>query len=598
MTKDDQTEFKGIILLVDDNDINRYATKRILEQAGFRVIEARTGKEGLEAATPEIELVVLDVKLPDIDGFEVCRRLKANPVTRSIPVMHLTATYLSIESKIKGLDGGADGYLTQPVKPIELVATVNSLLRIRKAEERIRQELENWNTTFDSIGDAICILDTEGRIQRYNRAFAKFSGEPEEKIPGTHCWELFCQKYSWSVDCPLRKGETPITRETWELQARERYFFTTLDPIKDASGRVVRYVLIKRDVTEQKRIESALRESEDRFRRLADNAQDLIYRYEFIPKPRFAYVSPSATRITGYTPEEHYADPLLGFKIVHPEDRYLLEQTTKAEIDIRRPLVFRWIRKDGTLIWTEQRNIPIYDKKGNLVAIEGIARDITEQKEHEEKLRRALREKEFLVQELFHRTRNNMQVISSLLHLQADEYPTLAPVLKEMEIKIQIMALAHQQLIDSGNLSYLRLKEFLQEVTFLLEPVVLEENPSVILRYEGTDAPILLDTAVPLGISLNELIWNSLQHAFPLTMSGEINIRSSVGENKEIVIEVEDTGIGLPNGFTLEKNARKGLTLVASLIQSQLGGQLLYQSTERGTCWKIIIEKEVYSPRV
>ncbi len=140
-------------------------------------------------------------------------------------------------------------------------------------------------------------------------------------------------------------------------------------------------------ITQHRKAYEELRENEKKFRLLAENAQDLIFRYEFVPKRGFTYVSFSATKITGYTPEDHYADPDLGFKIVHPDDRYILEKVARGEIKPDEPVTLRWIKKDGTVCWTEQRNTPIFDSNGNLIAIEGIARDITERKRLEEKLR-------------------------------------------------------------------------------------------------------------------------------------------------------------------------------------------------------------------
>jgi PAS domain S-box-containing protein/putative nucleotidyltransferase with HDIG domain len=125
----------------------------------------------------------------------------------------------------------------------------------------------------------------------------------------------------------------------------------------------------------------------DYFVRLARHTQDLIYRYEFTPRRGFVYVSPSATVMTGYTPAEHYADPDLGFKLVHPDDRHLLEQISFDGDILHAPIVLRWIRKDGTMLWTEQRNVPIYDERQNVIAIEGIARDVTSRKQIEENLR-------------------------------------------------------------------------------------------------------------------------------------------------------------------------------------------------------------------
>ncbi|HVD44837.1 MAG TPA: PAS domain-containing protein, partial [Rubrobacter sp.] len=102
---------------------------------------------------------------------------------------------------------------------------------------------------------------------------------------------------------------------------------------------------------------------DERFGLYADNARDFIYRYRFRPTQGFEYVSPSSTAITGYSPEEHYADPNLDLRRVHPEDRHLLEGSARYP---EKPLVLRWYRNDGALIWTEQRNKPIYDGAGNV----------------------------------------------------------------------------------------------------------------------------------------------------------------------------------------------------------------------------------------
>lgn len=140
-----------------------------------------------------------------------------------------------------------------------------------------------------------------------------------------------------------------------------------------------------KNIIERAKYQNELIKSEERFRRIAENADDLIYRYDFLPTPKFTYVSPAAYKITGYTPEEHYSDPQLGLKIVHPHDRYLLENLQTGYENLRKPIILRWIKKSGEIIWTEQKNIPILNHKGEIEAIEGIARDITERKKAEEK---------------------------------------------------------------------------------------------------------------------------------------------------------------------------------------------------------------------
>jgi PAS domain S-box-containing protein len=134
-----ETPVKQTILVVDDSELVRDVTSSMLRGAGFEVTEAGTGAEGLRLASARPDLIVLDVHLPDIDGREICRQIKANPETASIPVLHLSGTFREVEDRVKGLELGADGYLTKPVGKAELIATVNALLRVRKVEADLGQ---------------------------------------------------------------------------------------------------------------------------------------------------------------------------------------------------------------------------------------------------------------------------------------------------------------------------------------------------------------------------------------------------------------------------------------------------------------------------
>lgn len=136
------------------------------------------------------------------------------------------------------------------------------------------------------------------------------------------------------------------------------------------------------------RIRKVLGDSEQRFRLLAENAQDLIYRYRLKPNPGFEYVSPSSITITGFDSEEYYKDPDFMFNLVHPEDKVILKDLELLVGVTREPFFLRLLRKDGKYIWTEHRNVPVHDADANIVGFEGIARDITERKEAEQVLKR------------------------------------------------------------------------------------------------------------------------------------------------------------------------------------------------------------------
>jgi len=147
------------ILAVDDNEALRYSLVRTLREAGYQVIEARTGKEALELAADVPDLITLDVHLPDIHGFEVCKRLKSDPQTAHVPILHLSSTLIDPEARVQGLSSGADAYLAEPIDRAELVATVGALLRLKNAEtiarqqaaaaESARKELANLNETLE-----------------------------------------------------------------------------------------------------------------------------------------------------------------------------------------------------------------------------------------------------------------------------------------------------------------------------------------------------------------------------------------------------------------------------------------------------------------
>ncbi|NEU80722.1 response regulator [Nostoc sp. UIC 10630] len=268
------SEPRVIILHVDDNEANRYIVTRILQNAGFTVVEAATGVAGLKAATEhQPALVILDVKLPDINGFEVCRQIKANPETAFIPVLHLSASFVQSQDKAEGLDSGADAYLVQPVEPIELLATVRSLLRIRRAEEAALSSAREWQTTFDSIKDSVCLVDREGIILRCNLAMMQLFCKPSHEILGCVHHELMGAELGIGDGACFRRAKETHQRQVLEFQSTERWFAKTIDPVFDGYGTLTGAVFILSDITERKRASALLQEQNDRLNQLMISLQ-------------------------------------------------------------------------------------------------------------------------------------------------------------------------------------------------------------------------------------------------------------------------------------------------------------------------------------
>ena len=184
------TPQSATILVVDDNPSKRYTTARVLRAAGFAVIEAATGQQTLELAQSGPDAIVLDVNLPDIDGFEVCRLLRARETDTRTPIIHLSATFVESGDKVHGLDAGADGYLTHPVEGPVLVATVNAFVRARHADESRRRSEDRFRAIFDLALNGIALFDADMRILQVNPAMARLLGTTADAAVAER-WEHF-----------------------------------------------------------------------------------------------------------------------------------------------------------------------------------------------------------------------------------------------------------------------------------------------------------------------------------------------------------------------------------------------------------------------
>jgi PAS domain S-box-containing protein len=257
MTKERQ----GTVLYVDDDESNRRAFAGIFRLEGFEVVEAGTGGDALRLAADKPDLVILDVQLPDVSGLEVCRRIRADPATTAIPVMHLSAVYVLPEDRTHALEDGADAYLTKPVEPHEVVAQARALLRTHRAEELARAAARQWQATFAAINDGVCLLDRHGRVQRCNPALERILDRPASEVIGRTCDELTGAADPGGAPA-FRRMLSTRRREVEELCLGGRWLQAVADPMLEADGGLGGAVYVLSDVTERKRLEERLRQSQ------------------------------------------------------------------------------------------------------------------------------------------------------------------------------------------------------------------------------------------------------------------------------------------------------------------------------------------------
>jgi len=239
------------LLIVDDDPASRYATSRLLRSAGFRTREVATGTQALQEAGETASAMVLDVHLPDIDGFEIARILHSRPDTARLPILHLTAAFVTDEDKVRGLDSGADAYLTRPVEPAVLVATVQALVRTRVAETAMRRSEAKFRAIYAQAVGGICLLSDDGDFLDANPAMLTLLGREPEAVQGHRVVEFVPPEWVERVAActahvtNVGSQEFPVVRPSGELVYLEWALSPHIEPginmalVSDVSARTL-----------------------------------------------------------------------------------------------------------------------------------------------------------------------------------------------------------------------------------------------------------------------------------------------------------------------------------------------------------------------
>ncbi|MCP4599331.1 MAG: PAS domain S-box protein, partial [Proteobacteria bacterium] len=471
-----------------------------------------------------------------------------------------------------------------------------------QTEEALRESESKYRALAENSPDIIMRFDREYRHLYTNTVIEDIVAIPAEGFLSKTNRELGFtpdQAAFWegSIQKVFDSGNSLEQRFDFEGMQSKMIFNWRLVPEFDAEGNVQTVLSISRNITERKRAEDALRESEHYLQEAQAMAQ--LGHWKLIPETEKVSGSDELFRIFGLTREQATLDAFA--EIVHPDDReYDLEHIRRG-IEYGEPwdIEHRLICRDGTLKHVQAKGEAITDDAGKTVLFIGTVQDITARVQVEEQIRTSLEEKKVLLQELYHRTRNNMGVIKAMLALQAartkDE--KVKSILKEMENRIRSMSLAHQKLYQSQDLSRIDLGEYIADLVPLLAESHGVLPDKIALTLDTESVPVLIDSAIPCGLVLNELLSNAFTHAFPGERSGEVQVRLRQQADGPIMLQISDDGIGVPEDFDFEKSDSLGLQMVFGIIKSQLQGDVVVE-TERGIAWQIQFRDDLYSPRV
>lgn len=512
----------------------------------------------------------------------------------------------------------------------------------RKRMEKLLADNETrLRTLLQTLPDMVWLKDRDGVYLFCNSMFERFFGSKEREIVGKNDYDFMesdLADFFRNHDRRAEEAGKSVINEEWVTFADDGHralLETIKTPMIDAGGSFIGVLGIGRDITERKLAEDRVKESE----KLLKEAQRMAHigNWELDLSGNILSWSDEIYRIFEIDKNIFSASYKVFLECIHPDDRDAVDDAYRKSIADRAPyeITYRLLMADGRIKYVQEQCENMYSTDGRPVKSVGTVQDITELKQaeneirtkneelaaqneefeaineeliasnrelhiSEENLSRSLQEKETLIRELYHRTKNTMQVISWMLVLQADEYPEspeIQQIVRNTEERIQAISLVHQMLYQSRDLSRISIKDYVSELSEIIMRSFGVHDGRISLDLEIDEQYFLLDTAIPFGLILNELMTNSFKYAFPDNRNGIIRINLVKGESGHNMLNYSDNGVGVPDGFDFRKQNTMGLQLVYGIGERQMMGKVTMANSNGVTC-QFEFHNNLYSPRV
>lgn len=501
-----------------------------------------------------------------------------------------------------------------------IVGVMLDITQRKAAEKTFRKSEEKYRIAAEQTGQIVYDYNTKTQEIDWAGAIAELTGynfeefqkiNPEIWLEHIHPDDR--EKVIEKVRLFFERGER--LREEFRFRRKDGNYIYVEDRgvlLRNEEGSTYRLIGVMKDITGLKLASKKLKESEERYRFFMKNFRGIAFQGDLDFK--LILLEGSVKEITGYLGEDFISGKVNWHQIVLPEDwKKLVNNNERLKDD---PLLFieheyRIRHRDGKIKWVREIVQNISDPTGKKRILHGAVYDITGQKEAEEALKKV---EEIRKKEIHHRIKNNLQVISSLLELQAERFSEkeVLEAFRESQNRIATMAIIHEKLYRSKNNETLDFSEYLQKLTsdLLRSYNIRKDDIKMFLDIE--EIFLGMDTAIPLGIIINELVSNSLKHAFSQGRKGEIRIKirrieenvknksisnitnnicaeSSVNKSSQYLLVVSDNGLGLPEYLDFRNTDSLGLQLVNILVEQLEGTIELQKGTE--TAFKILFKE-------
>jgi len=474
----------------------------------------------------------------------------------------------------------------------------------KRVEEALRRSEGRFRTMFAQAPIGIARIDSlTGRIHEVNSTYAQIVGRTTEEMRSLDWMSI---SHPDDVQADLDNMARLNAGEIAGFQMEKRlvrpdgtvvWINLTVASIQvgEHTGPHHHLAMIE-DIARRKQAEEAMRESEQRFHTMADTAPVLIW-MAGLDKVR-TYFNQVWLDYTGRTTEQErgngWADG------VYPEDFDRCLKTYGEAFDRREPfeMEYRLRKGDGTYGWIFDRAVPRELPSGEFAGYIGSCIDLTERKDLEDRLRKTVKEKESLLREVHHRVKNNLQVISSLLNLQAASIkdPQIVQLFRESQTRITSIALLHETLHRSNDLSCVRMSDYLRTLTGHVFRSYGIDPKAMVLDLLVENLVFDIDTAMTCGMIVEELLSNALKHAYAVGKEGRIHIELQAQDKGAYLLQVSDDGVGISKDGVRRNPASLGLELV-NLLAGKLDGTVELQRGP-GTAWRIAFHQSHYQERM
>ena len=445
-----------------------------------------------------------------------------------------------------------------------------------QAQEELKRSQRILASTLDALDGLLFVIDRDHRIILSNWKDHEFITE-KEREGRPLCYKVFKHFENRCEFCPPVKtfidGKPRIYEDRNPVDGT--YKEIHVSPIFDDDRKVTMVVEYVYDITARKRAEQELKDREEHYRLLFNSGNDSLFVNGFtdegFPGP-FIEVNDVACQRLGYLPEELLRmSPIDVVSNWTPEmDLKVVEELTDKEQSVFERIL---ISKTGTKIPVEISS-HLFELDGRPVIL-SVIRDITERKKAEERIRESLQEKEIMLQEIHHRVKNNMQIMSSLIRLQfaRSDNEEMQKLVTESQNRIRSMTLVHEILYQSKDFARINVQKYVKKLVSNLKIMHDDKMAPIDIKMNTGDFFMDINRSIPCGLIINELVSNSLVHAFPKNKSGTIDIQFKAEENDKFKLIVRDNGIGFPKDINLKNPDSLGLQIVSDLVK-QLNGRL------------------------